>query len=383
LKHDVIVLGLGAYGSAAFYQLAKRGARVLGIDRFAPPHDMGSTHGETRITRLANGENALFTGFVRRSHQIWREIEAATGETLLTQCGGLVISGASKASVHVEGFFENTIANAGANNVAHELLSAGDIRARFPQINVRDDERGYYEPEMGFVRPEGCVRAQLALGRASGGVTRTDERVTAIHPEQSGVTVETDRGTYRADRVVVTLGAWLPELCPDFAPVLKVYRQVLAWFAIDGDETAFQPGRFPIFIWELPDSHDSIYGFPVVTPGGGLKVATEQFVQDTAPDATLRDVSDAEIAAIARLVTPHLPGVSGRCLKAVTCLYTATPDRQFIIDRMPDAERVIVVSACSGHGFKHSAAIGEMLAGMVLEGRRADDLAPFRLRRFG
>jgi sarcosine oxidase len=381
LKHDVIVLGLGAYGSAAFHQLAKRGARVLGIDRFAPPHDLGSTHGETRITRLANGENALFTGFVRRSHAIWREIEAATGESLLTQCGGLIISGASKASVHVEGFFENTIANARANGVAHELLSAGDIRARFPQFAVRDGERGYFEPEMGFVRPEACVRAQLDLGRASGGETRMDERVTAIRPEHNGVTVETDRGTYRADKAIVTLGAWLPELCPEFAPVLKVYRQTLAWFAIDGDEAAFQPARFPIFIWELPGLHDSIYGFPVITPGGGLKVATEQFVQDTAPDATLREVSDAEIAAIARLVMPHLPGVSGRGLKAITCLYTATPDRQFIIDTLPNADRVIVASACSGHGFKHSAAIGEMLAGMALEGTAGP--APFRLQRFG
>jgi sarcosine oxidase len=383
VTYDVVVLGLGAFGSATLYQLAKRGARVLGIDRFAPPHEFGSTHGETRITRLANGENALFTGFVRRSHDIWREIEAETGESLLTQCGGLVISGASKASVHVEGFFENTIANARANAVTHELLNASDIRARFPQFAVRDDERGYFEPEMGFVRPEACVRAQLDLARKLGGDIRTGERVTAIRPEPDGVEVVTDRGTYRADKAVVTLGAWLPELCPRLAPLLKVYRQVLYWFAIDGDEAPFQPDRFPIFIWELPDSHDSIYGFPVVTRGGGLKVATEQFVQDSAPDATLRHVSAVEIEAMERLVTPHLNGVSARCLKAVTCLYTATPDRQFIIDRLPDARRVIVASACSGHGFKHSPAIGETLAGMALEGRDADGLAPFRLRRFG
>jgi sarcosine oxidase len=381
VTYDVVVLGLGAYGSAALHRLAKRGARVLGIDRFAPPHAFGSTHGETRITRLANGENALFTGFVRRSHEIWREIEAETGETLLTQCGGLIISGASKASVHVEGFFENTIANARANGVAHELLSAGDIRARFPQFAVRDGERGYFEPEMAFVRPEACVRVQLGLARELGGEVRTGERVTAIRSRADGVEVATDRGTYRAAKAVVTLGAWLPQLCPDFAPVLKVHRQVLYWFAIDGDEAVYRPGRFPIFIWELPDSHDGIYGFPVLSAGGGLKIATEQFNDDVAPDAALKEVSAAEIDAMRRLVTPHLPGVSALCLKAVTCLYTATPDRQFVIDRLPGTERVIVASACSGHGFKHSPAIGEMLAGMALDG--ADGPAPFRLGRFG
>ncbi|HEX4862181.1 MAG TPA: N-methyl-L-tryptophan oxidase [Rhizomicrobium sp.] len=381
MTYDVVVLGLGAYGSAALYQLAKRGARVLGIDRFAPPHDLGSTHGETRITRLANGENALFTGFVRRSHEIWREIERETGETLLTQCGGLVISGASKASVHVEGFFENTIANARDNGVAHELLSASDIRARFPQFAVRDGERGYYEPEMGFVRPEACVRAQLSLTRRLGGEVLTGERVTVIRGHADGVEIVTDRGTHRAGKAVATLGAWLPELCPDFAPLLKVYRQVLYWFAIDGDEAAYQPGCFPIFIWELPDSHDGIYGFPILSPGGGLKVATEQFVDESAPDMTLRAVSPAEIDAMRKLVAPHLPGVGGRCLKAVTCLYAATPDRQFVIDRLPGSERVIVASACSGHGFKHSSAIGEMLAGMALDGM--DGPAPFRLARLG
>ena len=375
------MLGLGAYGSATLYQLAKRGARVLGLDRFAPPHEMGSTHGETRITRLANGENALFTGFVRRSHQIWREIEAETGETLLTQCGGLVISGASKASVHVEGFFENTIANARAGNVTHELLSATDIRSRFPQFAVRDGERGYFEPEMGFVRPEACVRAQLGLARKLGGEVRAGERVTAIRSGADGVEVATDRGTYRAGKAVVTLGAWLPELCAEFAHLLKVYRQVLYWFAIDGDEAAYRPGRFPIFIWELPDSHEGIYGFPVLSPGGGLKAATEQFVHESAPDETPRQVSAAEIDAMRRLVTPHLPGVSAHCLKAVTCLYTATPDRQFVIDRLAGKERVIVASACSGHGFKHSPAIGEILASMALDD--ADGPAPFRLGRFG
>jgi sarcosine oxidase len=383
VRYDAIVLGLGAFGSATIYQLAKRGARVLGIDQLAPPHDQGSTHGDTRITRLANGENPLFTGFVRRSHEIWREIERETGENLLTQCGGLIISGASKASIHVEGFFENTVANARANNVAHERLRASDIRARFPQFNVRDDESGYFEPEMGFVRPEACVRAQLGLAQARGAELRLGERLLGFRESDGGVEVRTDRGTYRADTAILALGAWLPEICPQLAPLLKIHRQTLFWFDIDGEEASYEPGRFPIFIWELPDRTDGIYGFPVIEKGGGLKVATEQYAQATTPQAVRRDVPPQEIAAMHRLIAPFLPRVSARCLKAVTCLYTVTPDGQFIIDRLPGAGRVIVASPCSGHGFKHSPAIGEGLADMALEGRSRLDLTPFRLVRFG
>jgi sarcosine oxidase len=383
VRYDAIVLGLGAFGSATAYQLARRGARVLGVDRFAPPHDRGSTHGDTRITRLANGENPLFTGFVRRSHEIWREIERETGERLLTQCGGLIISGASKASVHVEGFFENTVANAHANGVAHERLSASDIHARFPQFNVRDDESGYFEPEMGFVRPEACIRAQLGLAQARGAELRLGEQVLEFRESDDGVEVRTDRGTYRADAAILALGAWLPEVCPQLAPLLKIHRQTLFWFDIDGDEAPYRPGRFPIFIWELPDRRDSIYGFPVIEAGGGLKVATEQYDEATTPQAARREVSPQEIAAMHRLIAPFLPAVSARCLKAVTCLYTVTPDSQFIIDRLPGAGRVIVASPCSGHGFKHSPAIGEGLADLALDGHSRLDLTPFRLARFG
>jgi sarcosine oxidase len=383
VRYDAIVFGLGAFGSATIHQLAKRGARVLGIDQFAPPHDRGSTHGDTRITRLANGENTLFTGFVRRSHEIWREIERETGESLLTQCGGLIISGASKASIHVEGFFENTVANARANGVAHERLSADDIRARFPQFNVRDDESGYFEPEMGFVRPEACVRAQLDLAQARGAELRLGERVLGFEESDDGIEVRTDRGTYRADTAILALGAWLPEICPQLAPLLKIHRQTLFWFDIDGEEASYEPDRFPIFIWELPDRTDGIYGFPVIERGGGLKVATEQYAQATTPQAVGRDVPPQEIAAMHRLIAPFLPKVSARCLKAVTCLYTVTPDGQFIIDRLPGAGRVIVASPCSGHGFKHSPAIGEGLADLALDGRSRLDLTPFRLARFG
>jgi len=380
VRYDAIVIGLGAYGSAALYQLARRGAKVLGIDRFAPPHDLGSSHGDTRITRLANGESAHLTGIVRRSHELWRTIEAETGEDLLTQCGGLVISGKSRASVHVADFFANTIANARASQVVHELLDTDEIRRRFPQFKVQDGEQGYFEPEAGFVRPEACIRAQLALAARHGADIRTGERVHGLETEGHGVRATTDGGGYTASTAIVALGSWLPAFSPRVAPLLKVYRQVLHWFEAQGDPSGHAPGRFPIFIWELPGRDAGIYGFPLAV--SGLKIATEQYEEATTPENVSRQVSAAEVEEMHRLASPFLPGLGPRCLKSSVCLYTLTPDRQFLIDRLPDCPRAFAVSACSGHGFKHSAALGEALAEQISEGRSRIDLAPFSLNRF-
>src|SRR5271168_955765 len=189
-KYDAIVIGLGAMGSAALYQLAKRGVRVAGFDRFSPPHDQGSSHGDTRITRLAIGEGAHYTPLVKRSHAIWRAIEKETGADLLTQCGELIISStARKSSIHVEGFFQNTVDAARKFGIAHELLDANQIRARFPQFNVRDDETGYFEPEAGFVRPEACIGAELFLAEKHGATIHRNEPVLSFAPSANGVSV--------------------------------------------------------------------------------------------------------------------------------------------------------------------------------------------------
>jgi sarcosine oxidase len=384
-KYDAIVVGLGAIGSAALYQLSRRGVRVLGIDRFSPPHDRGSSHGDTRITRLAIGEGAHFTPLVQRSHEIWRDIERETGADLLTQCGELIISSqARKSSLHVEGFFDNTVEAARKHGIAHELLDAKQIRARFPQFNVRDDEMGYFEPEAGFVRPEACVTAQLTLAEKNGAALHRNETVQDIRHSQDGVTVVTDRDSYRADTVIVAAGAWLPRLVGEpFETLLQVYRQTLHWFEIEGDASRYGPEHFPVFIWELSDWPQGIYGFPMID-GAGIKIATEYYEQTTLPDAIARTVSPEEVAVVRdRLALPNFKDLSGRNTKSAVCLYTVTPDAGFILDHLPQSERVIVASCCSGHGFKHSAALGEVLADMA-EGRKpAFDIAPFRLARFG
>jgi sarcosine oxidase len=384
--YQAIVAGLGAMGSAAAYQLARRGARVLGLDRFAPPHAMGSTHGDTRITRLAIGEGAHYTPIVMRSHEIWRDIERQTGADLLTATGALIISSQARTAIlHDDEFFANTLAAAKTHGIAHELLDAAGIRRRFPQFAVRDDEYAYLEPAAGFLRPEACVRAQLDLARANGAEIHLDERLVSFDAGACTVSVTTDTGRYTADRLILTLGPWLPELLgAAHRPLFKVSRQVLYWFAPRNAIAPFLADRFPVFIWELQTTRQGVYGFPAIDGvGGGVKIATEQYRQTTTPHAAHRAVTADEIATMYETcVAPCFPGLGRDCVKAATCLYTVTPDYGFVIDDLPGFERVIVASACSGHGFKHSAAIGEALAERILDGESRLDLSAFTFARF-
>jgi sarcosine oxidase len=381
-EFDTIVVGLGAMGSAAAYQLAKAGSRVLGIDRFSPPHHRGSSHGDTRITRLAIGEGQHLTPFVRRSHEIWRDIERETGETLLTITGGLIVSSPlATAHTHVPQFFQNTIAAAKAHGVPHELLDATAIRRRFPQFRVTDNDAGYFEPDAGFLRVDPCIRSQLNLARKFGAEIATDEKVLGVVQSAAGVVVETDRTTYRARHAILSVGAWAPDFVgKKAAQLFQVFRQALHWFDLDVPIAEFEPGRFPVFIWE--GAGKAIYGFPAVDgPDGGIKVASERYDATTTADSADAHADDAG-EMHRTLVADNIPGIGARCLRSETCLYTVTPDAGFVIDSHPATDNVILVSACSGHGFKHSAAIGEALAQWLVEGRSVLDLSPFRLSRF-
>ena len=381
-RFDVAIAGLGAMGAAAAYQLAKRGARVIGFDRYDPPHIFGSSHGETRVTRLAIGEGDHLTPPVMRSHELWREIERESGVSLLGEVGGLIISSHQNAAVtHVAGFFQTTVAAAKKFGIAHELLDAAQVRARWPQFKVHDDEFGYFEPTAGFLRPEECVRAQLSLARKHGADIHTNEPALSFQITPESVTVETELGRYTADRLIVAAGAWLPQLVPGLAQLFKIYRQTLFWFEVE-DARAFAPERFPIFIWELANSKRGLYGFPALDGEHAIKVASEEFGPTTTADNVKRDISAREIDAVRKLIVPHLSGITSKCVQAATCLYTVTPDFGFVIDTHPESERVLIASPCSGHGFKHSAAIGEALADLVLGQRPRFDLEPFRLSRF-
>jgi sarcosine oxidase len=387
MKYDVVVVGLGAVGSASAYHLAKRGMRVLGIDRYAPPHTHGSSHGGTRITRLAIGEGEQYTPLAMRSHELWRAIEDETGADLLCTNGGLFISSDDKLSkTHVDGFFANTVAAARKYGIAHELLDARAIRRRYPQFAVAESEYGYFEPSAGFVRPEPCIHAQLQLARKYGAELHTGETVLAFEPAESSVRVVTDHGRYEADKLILAAGPWLPDLvAPSLAGHFKIYRQVQLWFSPHGNVTAYRPDRFPVFIWELRKVKQGIYGFPAIDGAtGGIKVASESFDITTHPESVERRIAPAEIRkTYESLVAPYFPGVSGECVKATVCLYTVTSDFGFVIDTHPQSARVIVASPCSGHGFKHSPAVGEALSAWAISGQIPRVLNAFSLARFG
>ena len=383
---DVAVVGLGAAGAATLYQLARRGVRAVGIDRFSPPHIYGSTHGDTRITREAIGEGEAYTPLVQRSHAIWRELEADTGQDLLTQCGGLIVeaAGGGAAGHHRHEFLASTIACANRYGIKHELLSAADVDGRFPQFALDGDESAYYEPTAGFVRPERCVDAQLTVASRLGAEIRRDERVRAVEPSGSGVRVRTDRGVYEADRAVLAVGSWVRDfVAPEQLRLFNVYRQVLSWFELESETVDHTPGAMPVYIWGLNDGN-AFYGFPAIDGTREIKVATEQLDIATGADEASLDVDpDESRSTYDSVVARWLPGVSSHCLRAVRCLYTVTPDANFVIDDHPEVPGVLLVSPCSGHGFKHSAGLGEAIAQRVTAGTSDVDLSPFRLDRFG
>jgi sarcosine oxidase len=382
---DFVVVGLGAMGSAVLYQLARRGANVIGIDRFVPPHQMGSSHGETRITRQAVGEGGAYAPLVLNSHRIWRELEADTGAKLLNDCGVLVMApGFGPTSHHGKpDFVARSIEVARDFGIVHEVFDGAEVARRFPQfLGLVGSEKAYYEPGGGYAFPERCIAAQLRRASQLGARIRTGVEVRSI--DQSGIVrIETSDGTIEAGQVVVSAGSWTaPLLGAPFERLLTVNRQVLHWYDLD-DLSAYGPDA-PAFIWMHGATDvDYLYGFPPLPGDRRIKVATEQYETRTTADSINREVDPAESAEMYRKhVQGRLAGANPRVAHTAACLYTVTPDRGFIIDRHPRHDRVFVISACSGHGFKHSAGIGDAVAERLTGGRNQVDLAPFSIARF-
>lgn len=382
-RYEALVIGLGAMGAATVYQLAKAGVKVAGIDRHHPPHTLGSSHGDTRITRLSVGEGAQYVPIVRNSHRIWRELEALSGEALFEQSGLLVLTSHADFDPNdASDFTLRTLGLAKTYGIAHEVLDAEQIRQRFPQFaQVADNAIGYYEPEGGFVRPERCIEVQLRLAEQHGATLYKGETVTDISSDAHGVTVTTDQRTLQADKLVVSAGNWAGGLLgAPFDRLLSVYRQQLFWFATEPD--AQLVGASPTFILTHgPDQTN--YGFPALPGEGSLKVATAQYHTVSTPETLDRSVSPAqEREMYEQQVQGRIAGLTAEVVKSAVCAYTVTPDHHFIIDTHPTLQHTLVVSPCSGHGFKHSAALGEAFAQWCMRGESDLDLSSFSLRRF-
>jgi monomeric sarcosine oxidase len=385
-RYDVAVIGLGAMGAATLYQLAKRGVSVVGIDRFTPPHDQGSSHGETRITRQAVGEGSAYVPLVLHSQRIWRELEAELGVELFEQCGFLAITSSKTSTSHhgKANFTESTLEVARAYSIEHEVLDAPAIRRRFPQFApVLDSALGYFEPGGGYVRPEHCIAAQLTMAKRLSAEIVTGATVTGLRSEDGSTAVTLDGDTITARKVIVCAGMWSAELLgAPFDHLLKVCRQNLYWFEVA--QPSIFPKNSPTFILSHgPTDQDICYGFPPIPGEGSMKIATEQYADTTTPNELCRQVTPEECEIMFRTqLAGKIAGTTSETARTSVCTYTVTPDFGFIIDWHPQLANVVVVSACSGHGFKHSAAIGEALAQQHVEGESDADLSAFSLRRF-
>ena len=370
--YDVIVVGLGAMGSASLYHLARRGVKALGLDQFSPPHDLGSSHGQTRIIREAYFEDPIYVPMIQRAIQLWRELEQESGHQLYLQTGGLML-GAPESII-----FSGSQRSAREHNLPFETLDSGEIRRRFPALNPEPHMIGLLEPRAGILYPEKCIATHLELARRHGATLRLNETVESWQPGATSASVKTPQGTYEAANLVLCSGAWLPELLPDLDLHLETERQVLFWFEALSNPEYFSPERCPVHLWEYEPGL-MFYGFPDL--GTGIKTAIHH--QGVRCERALldRNLCPEDEARMRALVARFLPEANGPLRSATVCVYTNTRDEHFLLDRHPAHANVIVASPCSGHGFKFASVIGEILADLAAGQQPAFDLGRFCFRR--
>lgn len=371
-RFDTVVVGLGAMGSAALHHLALRGVKVLGVDTFATPHIHGSTHGRTRIIREAYYEHPCYVPIVQRAYELWAQLEREIGEQLFVQTGGLMI-GPPDGEI-----FAGALRSATEHGLAHTILEPRDVHARFPGFRVPEGAMALHEPRAGLLFPEKCVEAHLALARRAGASVRTGVTVTAWEADDE-VRIRTDAGELRARTLILAAGPWLPALVPELELPLEVERQLFHWFEPASHPEWYDAAHSPISLIEY--AHDRFFAtFPDV--GHGVKAGVHHEGEVIDIDAPRAPASEAEGAEMQALLARYLPQAAGRILDRATCVYTNTPDHDFVLDRHPEHPNVIIASPCSGHGFKFSSAIGEILADLVTSRQTSFDLSPFALSRF-
>lgn len=377
MTYDVAVVGLGAMGSATAHELARRGQGVLGIEALTPGHQLGSSGGLSRIIRLAYFEHPSYVPLLRAAWTGWHELEELSGENLILETGGLY------AGVRGSDVLEGAINSARTHELPHELLDADEVNSQFPAFHLDDDMQALHEPLAGLLYPERCIKAQLELARTAGADLRFEERVQhwSAGARNGPLRIVTDKGEYEAERLVLAAGAWLPALVPDLNLPLEVERNVLFWFEPGASKAdVLGPDRMPVYIIELDDTH-AFYGFPAL-PDQGLKVARHHGGYPVTPDSIDRRATANDEAPVREFTNRYLPGDAGRRTDSRVCMYTNTPDRNFIIDFHPAHPRVVIASPCSGHGFKFSNAIGMIAADLATEGGTDFDIGFLSLERF-
>ena len=367
--YDIIVVGLGANGSAALWHLAKTNKRILGIDRFQPPHNKGSSHGKSRIIRQAYHESPVYVPLVKAAYPLWAELEAKARKPLFQKTGGLLLGAADTTVV------QGARLSAQTHDIPFEWLEAPEIRRRFPAFRPTAGTVGVLEKEAGILYPEECIRAFLDQAASNGAAIHPNEPVTRITPEAAHITITTNVATYHTERLIVSAGAWLDRLLPQLQLPLSIARQPLFWFGNAGPQ--FSPANMPIFIWEY-EKEKMFYGFPDI--GAGVKLAPHHGGRPIDPDLLRNDPTPGEIESIAALAKKYLD-FDPAFLRSEVCMYTNTPDENFILDLHPHHPNIVIASPCSGHGFKFSSFTGKLLANLALTGNSPIDLTPFSITR--
>ncbi|GFG54974.1 N-methyl-L-tryptophan oxidase [Mycolicibacterium agri] len=369
MSYDVIVIGLGGMGSAAAYHLVARGQRVLGLEKFGPAHDRGSSHGGSRIIRQSYFEDPAYVPLLLRAYELWDKLATDTGREVYRLTGGLfmgppdsvTVAGSQRASREWD--------------LPHEMLDAAEIRRRFPTFTPYPGDVALYESKAGFARPEMTVQAHIDLAESAGAELHFGEPLHGWDDTSGGVAVTTERGTYTAGHLVICPGAWAPQLLADFGIPITIERQVLYWFDPVGGTGSFVD--HPIFIHEDVEGAQA-YGFPAIDgPGGGVKVAFFRKGIVCTPETIDRTVSEQEIVEMRDRVAALLPALAGDCVHTATCMYSNTPDQHFVIARHPDADRITVACGFSGHGFKFVPVVGEILADLAIDGATGHPISLF------
>jgi sarcosine oxidase len=374
-RYNAIVLGLGAMGSATLCQLALRGWRALGLEQFSQGHSLGSSHGDSRIIRETYFERPLYVPLVRRAHELWRDLEVRSGVPLMTINGGLMIGPPDGAVV------SGTLRSAAEHDLPHEVLSPEETHRRFTAFRLSENLVAVLDPRAGYLDADGCNSAHIRIAREAGGEARFNEAVTEWMPDGEGVRVKTSGATYLADRLVIAGGAWSAELLSELELPLTVERQSVFWLGPDVDEQQYDSARFPIYAHEYKPGN-ICYGFPRLARGVKASVMHDGEVAAD-PDGVRRTVDESEAGPLRNALRPVLPALANAPIReSGVCVFTNTPDHDFIVDFHPDYPQVLVSSACSGHGFKFASALGEVHADLLTTGKAKFDLSPFRIDRW-
>ncbi len=371
---DAIVVGAGAMGSAATYQLARRNRRVLALEQFRVPHRMGSSHGLTRIIRLAFHEGPQYVPLGQSAYRLWRQLEDETGRSLLS------ITGSVHAGEPGSAGFGKTLAACRRQGVEHEILTGSQLGSRFPGYRLPAGFRAVLQPDGGFLAPERCIRAHVEAARARGASIHEGERMLGWEAHPGSVRVSTDRADYDAGALVLTAGAWASRVLPELSGMAVPSRQLVAWFETR-DRPTFSPSRFPVFILTLDGVE--YYGFPDVE-GAGFKIGKFDLASGPAdPDALDRSWRAGEVEELRDVARRCFPRAAGKTIGVSVCMFTNSPDGHFLIGTDPRWPQVSFAAGFSGHGFKFASAIGEIMADLAVSGSTDYDISLFDPARFG